>query len=251
VAGSSGNSNYVYYAPVTSTGVGLYPASFNGVTSYIDAGNAVSLNIVNAITLVAWINPYSYTSYGGIVQKYSSVVGDGYALRELSGGNLVVDFFNSAGTDTEAVSSAIPLDQWSMVVGVFVPGNSVSAYLNTVQTSAATASVNIYSNTYNVIIGSGYPYTGYNFNGLIADVQIYNSVLSSSQITQLYQEGIQGAPISGQGLAGWWPLNGNANDYSGYGNTGTTTNVVYSPTWLSGPNYPISDDQLSCVSFSP
>ncbi|MGC9010605.1 MAG: hypothetical protein ACP5JN_00435 [Candidatus Micrarchaeia archaeon] len=39
------------------------------------------------------------------------------------------------------------------------------------------------------------------------------------------QEGIGGAPIDLQHLVAWWPLNGNANDYSGNGNNGVPSNV--------------------------
>ncbi|MDE1865002.1 MAG: hypothetical protein KGH77_06290, partial [Candidatus Micrarchaeota archaeon] len=44
----------------------------------------------------------------------------------------------------------------------------------------------------------------------------------------MYQEGINGAPLPNSGLAGWWPLNGNANDYGGPGNNGIPNNVLYS-----------------------
>ena len=36
-----------------------------------------------------------------------------------------------------------------------------------------------------------------------------------------------GAPIAGAGLVDWWPLDGNANDYSGNGNNGVATNVQW------------------------
>ena len=78
----------------------------------------------------------------------------------------------------------------------------------------------------------------YNFNGLISNVQIYNISLSSSQVESLYQEGIGGAPIDPLYLQGWWPLNGNTNDYSGNGNNGVPTNVLYTSSWTSGYSQP-------------
>ncbi|MEM3781866.1 MAG: hypothetical protein QXT43_02815, partial [Candidatus Micrarchaeaceae archaeon] len=57
---------------------------------------------------------------------------------------------------------------------------------------------------------------------------------SASEIQALYQEGIGGAPIDLQNLVGWWPLNGNANDYSGNGNNGVPTNVTFVSNWYSG-----------------
>ncbi len=69
------------------------------------------------------------------------------------------------------------------------------------------------------------------FNGSIANVQIYNRALSTNQITALYQEGIGGDPIDLSHLVAWYPLNGNANDYSGNNYNGKATNVGYSSTW--------------------
>ena len=81
-----------------------------------------------------------------------------------------------------------------------------------------------------VIIGE-YGYGDFWFQGDISNVQIYNSILSSQEINALYLEGISGAPITLESLLGWWPLNGNANDYSGNNNDGTASNVIWSGTW--------------------
>ena len=70
--------------------------------------------------------------------------------------------------------------------------------------------------------------------GDVANVQLYNTPLSANEIQALYQEGIGGAPIDLQNLVGWWPLNGNANDYSGNGNNGVPSNVVFVSNWWSG-----------------
>ena len=71
-----------------------------------------------------------------------------------------------------------------------------------------------------------------------ADVQIYNSSLSANEVQALYLEGIGGAPIRLQNLVGWWPLNGNANDYSGNNNNGVPTGVTYTSQWASGYTSP-------------
>ncbi len=41
------------------------------------------------------------------------------------------------------------------------------------------------------------------------------------------------APIDLQYLIGWWPLNGNANDYSGNDNDGVQANVTFYSTYPS------------------
>lgn len=65
------------------------------------------------------------------------------------------------------------------------------------------------------------------FNGYISNVQLYNTSLGSDYITALYKEGIGGAPVDLRNLVGWWPLNSNANDYSGDFNNGTVYNISY------------------------
>jgi len=83
-------------------------------------------------------------------------------------------------------------------------------------------------------IGSETTCSGGWFNGTIANVQIYNTSLSANEIQALYLEGIGGAPIDLQHLVAWWPLNGNANDYSGNGNNGQINNVNFVSNWYSG-----------------
>lgn len=61
--------------------------------------------------------------------------------------------------------------------------------------------------------------TGYGLTGLLSNVQLYSKTLDSSEIRSLYLNGIGAPPINLEYLAGWWPLNGNYNDYSGYNDT--------------------------------
>ncbi len=67
----------------------------------------------------------------------------------------------------------------------------------------------------------------YNFTGYIANVQLYNSSLTPSKIYQLYKSAINSVPIGNSKLIGWWPLDKNANDYSGNGNDGIPHDVNF------------------------
>ncbi len=74
----------------------------------------------------------------------------------------------------------------------------------------------------------------YVFNGLITNVQVYDKPLSKESLSALYGEGIGGAPIDLQDLIGWWPLNGNANDYSGNSNNGQLVgNTSFNGAWTT------------------
>ncbi len=60
----------------------------------------------------------------------------------------------------------------------------------------------------------------------------YVHVNSDSQMSCMpYFENLRQL-VGMQNLIGWWPLNGDANDYSG-NNNGQATNVQYTNTWIS------------------
>ncbi len=93
--------------------------------------------------------------------------------------------------------------------------------------------------TNGVTIGVNHNNPTFNFNGLMADVQIYNASLNDASINALYREGIGGAPIQLQNLVGRRPLNGDANDYSGNDNNGVpTATVSYTGSWTNGYTVP-------------
>ena len=62
-----------------------------------------------------------------------------------------------------------------------------------------------------------------------ANVQVYSQILTTAEVTTLYQNGIGASFIPNRGVVGWWPLSGSANDFSGNGNHGTNsaTGVTY------------------------
>ncbi len=93
-------------------------------------------------------------------------------------------------------------------------------------------------NTGNSTFYIGYWTVRQYFSGYISNVQIYNTALSSNDITVLYDEGIGGAPIKIQSLVAWYPLNGNTNDYSGNNNNGVPTGVTYTSNWYSSYSAP-------------
>ncbi|MGC9149953.1 MAG: hypothetical protein ACP5FX_02505, partial [Candidatus Micrarchaeia archaeon] len=58
--------------------------------------------------------------------------------------------------------------------------------------------------------------------------------LSQQEIQYLYQQGLGGGPVRLQNLVAWWPLNGDAKDYSGNNNHGT----IYGVSFIQNYNPP-------------
>ncbi len=101
----------------------------------------------------------------------------------------------------------------------------------TIGGGAPTGQALVYNSVATLKIG---PNVQVPFNGMMANIQIYNNSLNANEVLALYQEGIGGAPIRTDTIVGWWPLNGNPNDYSGNNNNGAPTSVGYSSSWESG-----------------
>ncbi len=116
--------------------------------------------------------------------------------------------------------------RWNNVIATVQNYNVIDIYINGVVSIQCASGVVVTTLGSNMLapaaaIGSNPPggdeITG---NLEVSNLQIYNTTLSAAEALALYQEGIGGAPIRPQNIAGWWPLNGNINDYSGNNNNG-------------------------------
>jgi len=124
------------------------------------------------------------------------------------------------------------LNKWNFFAFAVSPPNY---YFQLNNQNATAVNGNPYSWTGQVYIGGSSGDGDSPMVGELADIQIYNTSLTPAEIEELYLEGIGGAPIDLQHLVGWWPLNGNANDYSGNGNNGQIVgNVTFVSNWWSG-----------------
>ena len=209
---------------------------FSGPGSYVNVINSNSLN-VKYITMAAWINLPSYncgSDRGIIFNKENSYE---WGIR-CNSGNL--DAAISPNWAWYGTYQQIPLNKWTFVA-VTWNGVSQNYYIDGEESISYTLTPGqIQSSSGCLRIGARWCPSppGSFFLGQMSNVQIYNTSLDQNSIIALYQEGIGGAPIDLQNLVGWWPLNGDANDYSGNGNNGVPTNVVYTSSWISGYNPP-------------
>ncbi|MDE1871029.1 MAG: hypothetical protein KGI06_02200 [Candidatus Micrarchaeota archaeon] len=119
-------------------------------------------------------------------------------------------------------SNPIALDTW-IFVAIEYNGTTAVAYSitngNVIRTySSVPLSANVYIPAHSAVLIST------PWNGIISNVQLYNTSLSQNAVVSLYDEGLGGAPINLKNLVGWWPLNGDIYDYSGNGNNGYAYN---------------------------
>lgn len=245
-----GSTAFINLQGVCNNGLPQYVANLGNIgyndgnyiatgTNGLPSGNA-------ARSIFAWV----YFK-GGITSNNAWVDGLGtYTTHEASALGVigasgdVLYFGSGTGGSSDFLSSLVlPVNSWHFVGYVYsgVATNTVTIYLDNKQQSDNLASS--LSTTYGVSCIGGRPSGGScaieEFPGDIADVQIYNTSFSSNDVTTLYDEGIGGAPIALPWLVGWWPLNGNGNDYSGNNNNANTiSNVIFTTGWASGYSAP-------------
>ena len=211
-----------------------FVAQFNGATSYVQINDAPYLRIGNPdFTFYAWINPLSLSTCSSdnciIFNKENS-----YEWALSSNGQLCWAIDNSVpGWAWVCTSIYLPVGKFASVALTY-NGVDAVAYLNGVASAPTSATGDVGTGGFQPLkIGArgGSGGTGSLFNGEISNVQIYNSSLSQSEVASLYQEGIGGVPVDPTHIVGWWPLNGNAQDYSGNNDQGTAASISYNASW--------------------
>jgi len=138
-------------------------------------------------------------------------------------------------------SDTVYPDQWYNVVVVVRNYNNVTMYVNGAKVSQCTLSgvVGLTPTRTSIGIGDNPPGGNELANAIIANVQLYNQILPTGDVQSIYRNGITGGPVTFSNLIGWWPLDGNANDYSGSGNNGTFVGAAYT-SMLAGSYLPAS-----------
>ena len=232
----AGTTNFISIEGECNGELPQYVAQFNGQSSAIETSDINGLSTSNYVTISFWMDWSGATSTVPLGFGGSSC--SSQAL--LWGPSSTCWGFNPCGVYSVYGINAQPIiGRWVFVTAIYNTTMTNSRlFINGVQQTltqcAGSASNLVISNS--ILFGMG-EWDG-DFSGSIANVQVYNISLSSNDIKALYQEGIGGAPIKVQNLIAWYPLNGNANDYSGNGNNGVPTSVIYTSNWYSGYSAP-------------
>ena len=223
--------------PTPASHIIVNDSSFNGTFMH-----------TNALTLSAWIYQLPNDECEvGLANIYPESGGlPGFIFRfGVSGGQwaapskVLLELFTTSTQTNMFSSGTMPYDSWDNIAASY-NGTAVDFYIN--GEPAGTTPYNgilSYGPGSILVIGANFNSGCYSyFPGYISNLQLYDTALSANNIHFLYQEGIGGAPIKIQSLVGWWPLNGNANDYSGNGNNGVASGVTYTTNWYSGYSAP-------------
>jgi hypothetical protein len=180
---------------------------FNGTNQDVLIGSPANLRITGAITLDAWVNPSQLPAngeLGSIVTKWfgspghPNIPADSYGLWLInSGGNLrlIGAIGDSVSEDMGLIGATnIPLNQWTHAAMTYDSSTGANTiYVNGTADGGRTRPNGITSNTTNVYIGrQDSSFAPRFFAGEIDEVEIFNRVLSQSEIQAIVAAGAFG-----------------------------------------------------------
>lgn len=189
---------------------------------HLEVADTASLDITGALTLVAWIKSTGNYSINnrGIVTKFVTATNDrSYGLFITSTGRPAWIISNnglSAGGQA-AIGATVVGTNWRHTAGVFTPSTKIEVFLDGASDGVNTTSIHssIYSGSAPLWIGL---LTGLNdifsFDGLIAEVAIYNTNLTASEIESL-AKGVTCDKVRPQSLVFYAPLIRGLQDVKG------------------------------------
>ena len=200
-------------------------AAFDGTQSELSIPAESDFN-TDHVSVSLWVKVNSIPvqgeaylfSYGGWQQRFKvSLPNHGKMVWTTNSDNGITDI--DAGDGHEAVVGT--WQHW-----VFVQdGTNDLIYLNGVLVNSKPAPGKLNASTapfglgYNPVDGGNY------FNGVIDEVKVFDGALDATQVEHLYQlENTN--PTTGETIVASYKLDGNAKDYSTFGNNGSTQEVT-------------------------
>ncbi len=162
--------------------------AFDGVDDFIDCGSDVSLNLIEGLSVAAWIKLAGPADDQKIVGNQDNVTG-GYKVGVYSNKvELEIRDSGNAPTQNRYVEGGTVLepDTWYHVVGTYCQGGSIKTYVNG-KLDRELETPNILAPSAGTLKIGREPFDdNYLFNGLMDDLSIYNYALSDADVADIY-----------------------------------------------------------------
>jgi hypothetical protein len=263
----SGNGNHgVVNGAILTTdrfGISGKAFDFDGISNDIVVQNSNSLNITGTeLSISYWLyyqNPTTQYTFKGISKGGWDAQG-GYELIFRGGPNNSSLEINGAGGGTYCESINQYSNQWINIVAIVNNGIN-KIYINGIEQITLTTGnglINLSASSLPLYFGRREPlnsYAGF-LDGKLDDIGIWNRALTQQEINNVYQGSLpqnaclqQYVPTNG--LVGWWPFCGNANDESGNGHNGTVNGATITTDRFgaTGSAYSYSNTTTSLINF--
>lgn len=243
----AGSTYLIAYAGTCNNELPDYATVFKGQNNYMYVPRFSGYIAGSQISMGLWAYALPASNGQGFGGMSNGVDTAFYIEGSPNVNDLDCAFQNGGGQLSIASPLPIPSGEWHYFV-ITYDGNLLSCYMDgqLVGRRSLGSPLGYVTNTM-VSLDAGYidGSIGQYMQGDEANVQFYNTSLSANDIVLLYTRGIGSAPVNLQSLVGWWPLNGDLNDYSGNGYNGaefasnpTLTGLTYTTNWQNGYSLP-------------
>jgi len=201
---------------------------FDGIDDYCNCGSDSSLDIIDAITISAWICPKSLSGTNWNAVVVSKAGGNGGYRLVVRDSLATFSYGNGAEYKHVHLSPGVDVNRWWHVAATW-DKQTVNIHVNGIRYSKAVIDNWVGSSTHLVVARDNMGGGTY-FNGFIASVRIYNRALSEAEVKYLYYN--PDDPLDTDHLvlwlhpgsidtdAGyWWDISGNDNHGQIFGAT--------------------------------
>jgi hypothetical protein len=217
--------------------------NFDGIDDDITIQNSPELMILGDITMSAWVRTEGYDqvhNYQTVISKrqqdysWQYAMGISYHFPNSHATKFITSRGNGPGNQDQVWSvTPVETNQWEHWTCVY-EGNEIRIYRNGILDTFGFNDVVTPVQDGVLLFGRSHTWnTAEQFLGSIDDIAIYNRALTPAEITQLYAAAEEPvatcaplAPNLQNGLVGYWPFCGNANDESGNGNNGVVNGAT-------------------------
>ena len=209
----NGNDGAIQGNPAWVEGKSGEALEFNGLDDFVEVTNSPILNIAEAVTVLAWINPTgAYPSQYGHIAGINRVGGqteDAYYLNvgyyNMEHDRVSLGIVGEGTQETKLQGQTqVPLDVWTFVAGVFSPGEFMKVYMDGVldgELNAVPEKTQIAPTAFTV--GAIVASTGYSFQGAIDEVVVYKRALTADEIQKVMQSGPFSVTSAGKLTVTW------------------------------------------------
>ncbi len=191
-----------------------YALDFDGADDYIDCGNDSSLQITSDLSISAWfkIDNSSPNSYFNIITKWIS--GNAAWSSYVAKSTGILSFWISTNGSTQIqINSNTNVNDgnWHHFTGIN-DGTNIKLYIDGNLENTGTGGT-IYNSTQNVLIGKTNQ-NSFLFSGSISNASIWNTALTSTQVSEIYNQGLPSnlnSHSAYSNLVSWWQLGENSS----------------------------------------
>ncbi len=221
-----------------STGVN-FARNFNGSSDLINCGHNNSFLSPAAITMAAWINPSSLTpAYSAVGSRADANIDYYQILVKSTGKAAYYVFAGASNVDIDPGAASINTSTWTHIAFSYDSVNGLQTYVNGISdgTQAATGTLSSTFTTQDLTFGTDTNTAGRSFAGAMADMAIWNTNLTPTQIASLAALNRSNTIGANANLVCYLPILGQSPepDRSSSGNNGvlTGTTIVAGPPGL-------------------